>query len=110
MYILEGSKLINSYRVSTGKWSMPTPVGQFAINSKDPKAYSRTYNLYMPYWMAFIGHEYGIHELPETPSGRKEGESSLGVPVSHGCVRLGVGSAAEVYNWAEIGTPVFIHK
>lgn len=110
LYTLEGDKLINSYRVSTGKWSMPTPIGQFAINSKNENAYSKTYNLYMPYWMAFIGHEYGIHELPETPSGRKEGESSLGVPVSHGCVRLGVGAAAEVYGWAEIGTPVFIHK
>lgn len=110
LYTLEGGKLVNSYRVSTGKWSMPTPVGEYSINSKDPKAYSRQYDLYMPYWMAFIGHGYGIHELPETSSGRKEGESSLGVPVSHGCVRLGVGAAEEVYNWAEVGTPIFIHR
>jgi len=110
LYALEGGKLIGSYRVSTGKWSMPTPIGEFAINSKSDKAYSATYDLYMPYWMAFIGYEYGIHELPETPWGRKEGESSLGVPVSHGCIRLGVGDAPTVYGWAEIGTPVFIHN
>lgn len=110
LYTLEGGKLIGSYRVSTGKWSMPTPVGNFVINSKADRAYSARYGLYMPYWMAFIGYEYGIHELPETPEGRKEGESSLGVPVSHGCIRLGVGDAPTVYNWADIGTPIFIHK
>lgn len=109
LYALEGDKLVASYRVSTGKWSMPTPVGEFSINSKDEKAYSAQYDLYMPYWMAFIGNGYGIHELPETSTGRKEGESSLGVPVSHGCIRLGVGAAQEMYNWAEVGTPVFVH-
>lgn len=110
LYTLEGDKLIGSYRVSTGKWSKPTPVGQYAVNDKKDMAFSATYHLYMPYWMAFIGSSYGIHELPETPSGKKEGASSLGVPVSHGCVRLGVGDAKTVYDWAEIGTPVFIHK
>lgn len=110
LYTLEGDKLVASYRVSTGKWSMPTPVGDFVINNKDPRAYSAQYDLYMPYWMAFIGSSHGIHELPETSSGRKEGESSLGVPVSHGCIRLGVGAAGEVYNWAEVGTPVFVHR
>lgn len=110
LYALEGDKLIGSYRVSTGKWSMPTPVGQYSINSKQEMAFSATYKLYMPYWMAFIGQSYGIHELPETVTGRKEGSSSLGVPVSHGCIRLGVGDAKTVYDWAEVGTPIFIHK
>jgi lipoprotein-anchoring transpeptidase ErfK/SrfK len=60
--------------------------------------------------MAFIGSEYGIHELPEWPDGTKEGESHLGTPVSHGCVRLGRGDAQAVYDWVEVGTPVFIHR
>ena len=110
LYTLEGSNLIGSFRVSTGKWSMPTPIGEYAINSKDDRAYSQEYGLYMPYWMSFIGSQYGIHELPEWPGGAKEGEGHLGIPVSHGCVRLGVGSAKQVYDWAEIGTPVFIHR
>jgi len=110
LYTIDGTQLVNSYKVSTGKWSMPTPIGDYVINNKDPRAYSSKYGLYMPYWMAFIGSEYGIHELPEWPDGRKEGESHLGTPVSHGCVRLGRGSAEEVYNWSEIGTPIFIHK
>lgn len=110
LYAFEGSNLVQTHMVSTGKWSMPTPQGEFSINNKDPRAYSSKYALYMPYWMAFIGSEYGIHELPEWPDGTKEGESHLGTPVSHGCIRLGRGSAQEVYNWAEIGTIVFTHK
>ena len=109
LYQYDGETLVGSHRVSTGKWSMPTPTGTFAINNKNLRAYSATYNLYMPYWMAFIGSSYGIHELPEWANGTKEGESHLGTPVSHGCIRLGVGSAAAVYNWAEVGTPVIIH-
>jgi len=109
LYRIEGNNLVGSHRVSTGKWSMPTPRGEFSINNKTGRAYSSTYDLYMPYWMAFIGSEYGIHELPEWADGTKEGQSHLGTPVSHGCVRLGVGDAATVYNWADIGTPVIVH-
>lgn len=109
LYCFEGENEICAYRVSTGKWSMPTPTGTFAINSKTEMAYSATYGLYMPWWMSFIGNDYGIHELPEWPGGAKEGEGHLGTPVSHGCVRLGVGAAESVYSWAEIGTPVVVH-
>lgn len=110
LYTIEGSNLVGQYRVSTGKWSMPTPQGEYTINNKNARAYSNKYNLYMPYWMAFIGSEYGIHELPEWPDGTKEGESHLGTPVSHGCIRLGRGSAEAVYNWTDVGTPVYIHR
>lgn len=110
LYQMEGENLIGSHRVSTGKWSMPTPEGTFAINNKDPRAYSNKYKLYMPFWMAFIGNDYGIHELPEWPNGAKEGENHLGTPVSHGCIRLGIGDAETVYNWVEEGTPVVVHK
>ncbi len=109
LYQYEGTELIGHYAVSTGKWSSPTPIGTYSINFKHPRAYSASYGLYMPYWMAFIGTSYGLHALPEWPSGYKEGESHLGTPVSHGCVRLGTGQAATLYEWMEIGTPVVIH-
>jgi hypothetical protein len=66
--------------------------------------------LYMPYWMAITPDgKYGIHELPEWPGGYKEGANHLGRPVSHGCVRLGVGAAKTVYEWASEGTTVVVH-
>jgi len=109
LYAYTGNNLEGAYTVSTGKWSTPTPIGTRYIESKSDRAYSAKYDLYMPWWNS-IGDGYGIHELPEWASGYKEGQSHLGTPVSHGCIRLGVGPAEFIYNWAPIGTPVYIHK
>jgi len=109
LFRIEGDNIASENTVSTGKWSMPTPTGTFSILSKDPRAYSATYDLYMPYWMAFIGTQYGIHALPEWPSGYREGEAHLGHPVSHGCIRLSDDDAKAMYDWADIGIPVIVH-
>ncbi len=110
MTIFENGKLLDAYLISTGKASMPTSQGTFKIANKFPRAWSKKYGLFMPYWMAVASDgSFGIHELPEWPGGYKEGQFHLGIPVSHGCIRLGVGPAERVYNWTEIGTPVVIH-
>lgn len=110
MVIFEEGSAIDAFLVSSGKRGMDTPEGTFSIHNKTPRAWSKTYGLYMPYWMAIVpGGKFGIHELPEWPGGYKEGANHLGTRVSHGCVRLGVGNAQRVYNWADIGTPVVIH-
>ena len=107
--LYEDGKEIGSYLISSGKRSTPTPKGNFRIHNKTGRAWSEEYQLSMPYWMAFTpSGSYGIHELPEWPDGSKEGSGHLGVPVSHGCVRLGVGAAQKVYDWTPVGTPVII--
>lgn len=106
----EGSNVVLDTLVSTGKPGMPTPLGTFKILSKNPRAWSSRYGLYMPYWMSFTYLGHGIHELPEWPGGYKEGASHLGIRVSHGCVRLGVGPAKQLYDWANIGTPVIVQE
>lgn len=99
---------IRTHTVSTGKPSMATPRGTYIIGNKTIRAWSRTYGLWMPYWLGLKGTRMGIHELPEWPNGYKEGANHLGTPVSHGCIRLGVTAAEIVYNWAEVGTPVIV--
>jgi lipoprotein-anchoring transpeptidase ErfK/SrfK len=107
--IFENGERLGTYKVSTGKRGMATPTGTFKVMSKSGRAFSKKYNLYMPYWMQFTGVGHGIHELPEWKNGYKEGANHLGIPVSHGCVRLGVGPAAKVYDWSDKGTPIVIH-
>jgi len=108
--IFEDGKVSDVFLISSGKPGMNTPTGEFKIHNKYPRPWSKKYSLYMPHWMAFVpSGSYGIHELPEWPGGYKEGANHLGIPVSHGCVRLGIGSAEKVYNWAEIGTPVIVY-
>jgi len=109
MTIFENGKALDSYIISSGKRGMDTPVGTYSIHNKAPRVWSKKYGLYMPFWMAVASDgSFGIHELPEWPGGYKEGANHLGIPVSHGCIRLGVGSAKRVYDWTEIGTPVVI--
>ena len=110
MVLFESGKAVDSYLVSSGKRGMDTPKGEFSVQNKAPRPWSQAYGLYMPYWMAFTADgKYGIHELPEWPGGYKEGANHLGHPVSHGCIRLGVGNAKRVYEWADIGTVIYIH-
>lgn len=106
---------IASFPISAGLPGAPTPVGHFTISSKHPRAWSNLASLWMPYWMNFSGPRarqglYGIHELPEWSGGRKEGANSLGKPASRGCVRLGIGPAKILYDWAPIGTQVVVIK
>jgi len=110
MTIFEDGINKGTFLISSGKIGMDTPKGTHQIYNKHPRPWSKKYGLYMPYWMAITSDgKYGLHELPEWPSGYKEGQNHLGIKVSHGCVRLGVGPAGTVYNWAEIGTPVIIY-
>lgn len=98
-----------SFPISTGTWDYPTPLGKHTIANKIPRAYSRRWGLYMPWWMAIVpSGTYGIHELPEWPNGTKEGEDHLGTRRSHGCIRVGVGAAKALYDWAPIGTPITV--
>jgi len=106
----ENGYRLATFKTSTGKPGYATPLGEYPINNKSKLAYSKTYGLYMPYWMSFIGGLYGIHELPYWPNGYREGEDHLGIAVSHGCVRLGFGSAQTLFEWAEVGTPVIIQQ
>jgi len=110
MTIFENGIVVDSFLVSTGKRGMETTKGEFKIKNKASRVWSKKYGLYMPYWMAVASDgSFGIHELPEWPGGYKEGANHLGTPVSHGCIRLGVGSAKTVFDWTEVGTPVIIY-
>lgn len=106
--LYENGSAQNAYEISSGKYGMPTPVGEFRVLSKEENHWSATYGLWMPYSLRFYGG-YFIHELPYWPGGYREGEDHLGQRVSHGCVRLGVGVAEEVYAFADIGTQVLVH-
>ena len=107
MTLFEDGIKDNSFLVSTGTYGMPTPLGMFSVRSKRINVWS-SYGLWMPYSMNFYGG-YFMHELPYWPNGYREGTNHLGMRVSHGCIRLGIGPAEYVYNWSEIGTPIYIH-
>lgn len=107
MYYVGGVPLAE-FTVSSGKPGMATPKGNFKIINKSRKAWSKAYQLWMPYWLGLSRGEFGIHELPLWPSGYREGENHLGKAVSHGCVRLGIGPAQYLYDRVATGVEVTI--
>lgn len=97
-----------TFSVSTGRPGYKTPTGKFSIINKSPKAWSKAYGLWMPYWLGLGTGSFGIHELPVWPSGYREGADHLGKPVSHGCIRLGIGPAKYIYDRVKVKTEVVI--
>jgi hypothetical protein len=108
LYYFLGNVRMGEFKISSGVAAMPTPKGNFKIDGKSLRAWSK-YGLWMPNWMSLKNGYFGIHELPEWPNGKKEGENHLGRPASHGCVRLSPKDAKFLYAWAPIGTPVKIY-
>jgi lipoprotein-anchoring transpeptidase ErfK/SrfK len=104
LFAWEGKKLVYSFRISTGKRSTPTPVGQFKINSKYRTNRMRGpgYDIpNVPYAMYF--HQgYAIHGA--------YWHNRFGTPVSHGCVNLPVKLARKLYNWTTPGTLVIVRR
>ena len=112
MYVYEGDALVYSFVSSTGM-NNATAVGIFSVLDKIPNAYGSTWDLWMPNWLGIYWAgtlENGIHALPVLSNGGQLWAGYLGVPISYGCVVLGVYESQLLYDWAEVGTPVEIQR
>ncbi len=115
--VIEKGNIIARYPVSSGAWETPTPKGEFQVHRKQTLRVSSLDVPYrMPYYMAFTENgSHGLHALPylgESPQSSgfwQEARSHIGIPVSHGCVRFLPEDAAALFDWAEVGTKVYIN-
>jgi len=89
----------------------PTVQGLFSVEAKQTDrnlngyAIGYNYNVYVQYWMPFY-KDYGMHDASWRSS---FGGQDYYYGGSHGCVNMPLESAAWIYNWADVGTPVWIH-
>jgi len=98
LYAYNGRQLIAYSNISSGKPGHETPTGSFTVSEKDPDHHSSLYeNASMPFFMRLTDGGVGLHAgfIP-------------GYPASHGCVRLPLGMARELFLHVESGTPVEI--
>ncbi|HET9016124.1 MAG TPA: L,D-transpeptidase [Thermomicrobiaceae bacterium] len=96
--------------VSTGVPAHPTPTGTFHIFEKLPYddmtgGLAGTSDYYylpnVPNVMYFLDGGYAIHGT--------YWHHNFGHVMSHGCVNMTLSGAAWIYNWAPVGTTVWIH-
>ncbi len=112
MWAYEDKKLVFSFVVSTGTGNS-TRIGTFKVLDKIPNAYSSRFNIWMPYWLGIYWSgtlENGIHGLPVLWNGVELWGNLLGQPATYGCIEARTSEIKQLYNWAEIGTPVIIRR
>lgn len=110
-----GDEVVREFRVSTGAPSTPTPIGSYSISLKQwSRVGVKAPHYIMPRFMMWRSGGYGFHALPSlgTDGGVfwTEARNHIGIPVSHGCIRLLPEDADFVYEFAEIGTAVEIAR
>ncbi len=107
-YAYVGQTVVNSFPISGGKSSTPTPTGTFRIFAKtavqtmcgyyDGYTRSCTPNVR---WISWFYPDYALHGA--------YWHDSFGVAnVSHGCVNFRNADSQWVYEWAPVGTPVVV--
>jgi peptidoglycan hydrolase-like protein with peptidoglycan-binding domain len=83
------------YHVSSGKPSTPTVFGSYRFYSKTPGTNSHG----MVYSSYFIGG-YAIHGYADVPN----------YAASHGCLRVPIPNAVSIYNWIDLGDPIYTYE
>lgn len=99
----EGYNLINQFLVSTGRRGYATPTGEFHVYGKDRSARMHGPGYYLPNvpYISWWSGDYSIHGT--------YWHHNFGHPMSHGCINASISDAEWIYNWDDIGTPVYVH-
>jgi hypothetical protein len=107
LWAFEGSTVVLSSYVSTGKPRFDTPTGLYYVNSKLPVQDmagvigGESYNVpAVPDVMYFTNRGHAIHGT--------YWHTNFGNVMSHGCVNLPMDVAEWLYEWTPTGTPVLI--
>lgn len=113
LYVKLDGDVIREFQVSTGARATPTPKGEYSIKLKqDVRVGGKAPHYIMPKFMWFRDGGYGFHALPSlrTDGGKfwTEAREHIGIPVSHGCIRLLPEDADFTYEFADIGTTVMV--
>jgi len=110
LYLVQGALLVRAYPVAVGRPQSPTPRGTFRIlqKAKDPTWAPKgrpsvppgPRNPLGPRWMRISPSGYGIHATNDP--------GSIGGLRSHGCIRMAVADAIDLFDRVAVGTRVDI--
>ena len=95
LVLADHGKPYRAYHVSSGKPSTPTVFGSFSFYRQQPGTNSHG----MVYSSYFIGG-YAIHGYASVPN----------YAASHGCLRVPIPNAVSIYNWIDIGDPIYTYS
>jgi lipoprotein-anchoring transpeptidase ErfK/SrfK len=114
--LYRGMRLRRTFGVATGTSTYPTPLGRYEIITmqRNPWWYPPDSdwaqdldpvppgpgNPLGTRWMGISSPGVGIHGTPDA--------ASIGYSASHGCIRMRISEAEQLFQLVSVGTPVFI--
>jgi lipoprotein-anchoring transpeptidase ErfK/SrfK len=116
MWAYDAGELVWEWTVSTGIASSPTAPGVYQVQYHELNAYASSWDLWMPHFIGIYrpvpssSFMNGFHGFPTRDGVNLLWTSSLGQPVTYGCILLSNENAAALYEWAEPGVVVEIQK
>jgi peptidoglycan hydrolase-like protein with peptidoglycan-binding domain len=96
-FLVRGNRVVRTIAVSTARPGWVTPRGQFKIYRKERMSWSHPFSVWLP-WASYFTGGIAFHAYPEVPV----------YPASHGCIRVPIPFAQELYAFATYGTPVVV--
>ncbi len=95
MVLANGDKVDEIYHISSGAPATPTITGKFNFYRKDAG-----YNSLGMYYSVYFIRGYATHGYASVPD----------YPASHGCLRNPIPDAVHIYNWIDIGDPIYVYR
>lgn len=99
----QGDVAVMHTYISSGLPATPTVTGRFTIGRKysSQRMIGPGYDLPGVPWVMYFYSGYAIHGA--------YWHNNFGSPMSHGCVNMTPGESQILYNWAPVGTEVYVH-
>jgi lipoprotein-anchoring transpeptidase ErfK/SrfK len=94
LVLADGDKPQLTYHISSGTMATPSDQGGYRFYRKDAG-----YNSLGMYYSAYYNRgeaTHGYHSVPTHPA-------------SHGCIRIPIPQAQQVYSWVQVGMPMFVY-
>ena len=110
VFVFYKDNLIKTMICSGGTAEKPTPIGTYYTNQKIESAWVAKYNMNARFWVRFY-NDYLFHSVPYDKEWNllQEEYEKLGIPASHGCIRLALEDAKWLYEMLPLGVKVVIY-
>lgn len=108
--VYRGSRRIRHMIASGGRPETPTPTGVFYTQDRGYSFWSHRFQEGATYWVRLRG-QLLVHSVPRDSQWKikEEEHAKLGLPASHGCIRLDEKDAKWFFENIPRDTPVIIH-
>lgn len=110
MTVYKGRQQVRHMPASGGRPECPTPMGYFYTKDRGHSFWSQRFGEGATYWVRLAG-QYLVHSVPKDShwETKEEEHKKLGLPASHGCIRLDEKDAQWFFENIPRGTLVIIH-